>query len=137
MNILARLAGSIAGSIPGPLYQLLPGRTEVLITFPERPPAAVRLGVASVESFLEHLGRVRMDLDPPVPEKYQAGMCVAHLDTVIVVSAETITGDVILNVRDRRYGWLRYLISRDRAREIGAAILQQVEKLPPEMSGRA
>jgi hypothetical protein len=124
--------------VAGPTMTVLPDCKSVLVERPEPLPAVYCMELPTVESLLAVLGDVRRRMLPQVAETWPVDMRVDCVrDPRWSLWTDRLAGDVILHVRDARFGWLHYVITRDEARRFATAILAQLEAPPPAMDGKA
>ena len=48
-----------------------------------------------------------------------------------MVEVEALKGDVFLNIRDPRFGWLRFLFPKSAARTLAKMMQDLAEEVPP------
>jgi hypothetical protein len=83
-----------------------------------------RLTTADVDTSIEALGRVRPDMEPPIPSKWQRGQTVTcRRNPAWDFEASALGGELMLHLRDERYGWLHYVIDKETAGKMGLALL--------------
>ena len=92
----------------------------------------VVLETAALDQLIGGLGRARGQIAPPVREEYEVGQ---HRDVISdprsALEVEALNGDVFLTIRDPRFGWLRFLFSKDEARQLGIQLQEAAEQAPP------
>jgi hypothetical protein len=124
-------------NMSGPSWKLEDDYKTLTATFPTEPPVALRLDVAAVEDLLKHLGEFRALMRPEVQPKLLTGTkAEAIVDTAWVTEPEMLMGASLLHLRDKRYGWLHYLIPRAEAQKLGDALQKQAAAPPPGPTGK-
>lgn len=110
-------------------WELSDDRRDVIVTFPKEPTASLEAG--EVDQLLNGIGEIRAAMWPPYPNHYASGQMVnALVNPFWVVEGIQDSEDVLVNIRDPRFGWLHYRISREVADQLAAGISQR-GKLKP------
>jgi hypothetical protein len=95
------------------------------IVFPGTPEFTVEFDTASVDVMIANLGSNRIRMTPPVQAKVELGQ------QVISVTEPQCNVSIpparLLQIRDPRYGWLFYKLSRELAESLGTLLLSQSE----------
>jgi hypothetical protein len=125
--------------VTGPQCRLEDDNQTVTITFSTEPPVAMKLTTADVDNMLQNLGAYRGEMKPVVPATLALGEKVAAVpDPNWATELDAMMGDSLLHLRDPRFGWLHYLLSKDGARKLGDLLLKQADAPPPGLGqGRA
>ncbi|HET9848687.1 MAG TPA: hypothetical protein VFR68_09055 [Candidatus Dormibacteraeota bacterium] len=120
---------TMADQQPPMKWELSDDRRDVIVTFPQEPTASLDAG--EVDRLLNGLGEIRAAMWPPYPNDYPPAQTVnALLNPSWVVEGIQDSEDVLVNIRDPRFGWLHYRISREVADQLAAGISQR-GKLKP------
>lgn len=117
-----------------------PDRGSVTFTPDDGPLPPSILNTAALDLYLDLFGRARAEMLPAVPEKWtllQRVVWDCCRDPKSELEADQLTGDALLHIRDQRYGWLHYVLSKDQARELGAALIAQADAPAPASAGMA
>jgi hypothetical protein len=125
---------------PAPIARLdlLPARDGVMLTYAKAPAAVCIKSTAVVESDIALLGLARTRLLPAVPESWPGAMVAGcYRDPAYSIEHDALAGDVLIHLRDERFGWLHYIVTRDRALDFANRILAQLDAPPPPMAGQA
>jgi hypothetical protein len=125
---------------PAPIARLdlLPARDGVMLTYAKAPAAVCIKSTAVVESDIAVLGLARTRLLPAVPESWPGGRVAGcYRDPAYSIEHDALAGDVLIHLRDERFGWLHYIVTRDRALDFANRILAQLDAPPPPMAGQA
>jgi hypothetical protein len=86
---------------------------------------------AQVEGILAGLGQVRASMLPVYPPNYELGQPIIQAARDPGLATELATdGHTMLHIRDPRYGWLHFAISREAAGKLAAALRKQVDNPP-------
>ena len=103
-------------------------RKTVTITFPTTP---LELDAAALEALLEKLGEFRAHMLPEVPEAFPEGRSFPSVaDPAWKTDPDFLHGFVFLDIRDPRFGWLRYILSRDSAGKLARSLQKDMEITP-------
>ena len=117
---------------------LLPARDGVMLTYAKAPAAVCIKSTAVVQSDIAVLGLARTRLLPAVPESWPGGLVAGcYRDPAYSIEHDALAGDVLIHLRDERFGWLHYIVTRDRALDFANRILAQLDAPPPPMAGQA
>jgi hypothetical protein len=100
-------------------------RKRVLIDFPTSPAIQASLDASQVEQMITQLGIFRMEMMPRVPDGILAGQAV----TAVPNPAWSIEGAMdgkrqVLHMRDPRFGWLHFALSRDMAKHMANVLME-------------
>jgi hypothetical protein len=113
-------------------------RTGVIFDHPEPMPTLYFKECKVIEQDIAGLGDLRAELTPPVAETWPGGpVSGCRRDPAYSIEHDALAGDVLLHLRDERFGWLHYIITRDRARDFANKILAELGAPPPAMQGQA
>jgi hypothetical protein len=116
----------------GPNWKLEDDNRSVRVTFPTDPPVVLKLGIAGIEEILKNLGEFRAAMKPEIPRKFAMGQKVqAVASPVWTIEPEVTRSDSLLHIRDPRYGWLHYQLSRAEALKL-VEFLQAQARSPSE-----
>ncbi|MDP9807677.1 hypothetical protein J2W42_000515 [Rhizobium tibeticum] len=106
------------------------------ITFPTDPPVAFVLDATSVSNLIEGAGQIRAEMPPPHDENWEGGQMVdAVLDPRWYSESDALLGDSLLHIRDPRFGWLHYALTRESARALGTLLILQADDVPADKEG--
>lgn len=112
------------------------GKT-VTVTFPTDPPVSLKLDAGRIDKILENLGRFRAEMKPAHAPKISPRQRVAVVrDPNWFTEPEVLQGDSLLHLRDPRFGWLHYLIPRDKARKLAGFLQAQANAKVPQPKGK-
>jgi hypothetical protein len=131
--------GDVVKLPPAPIGQLdiLPARDGLVLTYNEPPEQVCVKSTRTVDQDIAALGTMRAELLPPVPETWPGGLVHGvRRDPAWSIEGDALAGDVLIHIRDDRFGWLHSIHTRERARQFALAILAQLEERPP-VHGRA
>jgi hypothetical protein len=126
-----------------PVLEIAPDRKSLIMTFPSDPPICVRMDLAAVELTLETLGLLRTGMVPEVPQEWakpdNEPVSARRISEPghIIARRDALAGDIIVQVRDPRFGWLVYIINKGVARAVAERIIAECNMPAPAMSGRA
>ncbi len=104
-------------------------RGGVLLHYPEPLPQLLRRTTKSVEQEIAGLGDLRANLVPAVPETWPGGVCTCLRNPAYSVEMSALD-EVMIHVRDERFGWLHYVMSREQATQF-AEMIVKVQAGPP------
>jgi hypothetical protein len=124
---------------PAPIGNLglLPARDGLVLTYRQPPAQVCFKSTAMVDQDIAAFGTMRAELLPPVPETWPGGLVHGvRRDPAWSIEGDALAGDVLIHIRDDRFGWLHTIHTRERARQFALAILAQLEE-PPPVHGRA
>lgn len=122
----------------GPNWKLNDDLTTVTITFPTAPPVELQIDVAEVETMLLNLGRFRALMQPPVPRDYALGqVCTALQDPRWVTEPEAMQGNSLIHIRDPRFGWLNFILTRESSTALMGFLQAQLDLPPPAPTGKS
>ena len=116
-----------------------PGRD--VVTFLDAPAdSPVRqFTTGAIEQLLWVLGFARRQMLPEVAKSWTPHTPLEGVqrDPAFMIETEALAGDLILHIRDGRFGWLHYVFSRADARAIAENILERCDAAPPPVAGNA
>ena len=116
----------------GPTWKLDDDLKTVTITFPTTPPVALQLTVPQIEDMLLNVGHYRALMQPPVAPDFPLGQKTLSIaDPRWVTEPDALLGNSLLHLRDPRFGWLHYLLTKESAKQLGDLLLKQAESPPP------
>ena len=93
---------------------------------------------ASVDATLALLGTARAKMLPAYPAAWERGQTVcADRNPVWVQETDRLAGDVLLHLRDPRFGWQHYIFTKDDARKLGAEMIAWADRPTPDAAGSA
>src|SRR5260370_42648306 len=114
-----------------PDFNLADDCKTVTITFTTTPPVALKLDASALEALLEKLGELRARMLPEVPRTFPEGQSFPAIgDPPWATDPDILHGHVFLHIRDQRFGWLRYIISRGEARRLAGSLQKDTEITP-------
>ena len=112
-----------------PAWKLEEDRKKVTINLATDPPVSLELETAAVDELLRSLGSLRAHMTPehgyddPRGKKTEG----AIINPRWAVETELMNRDILLHIRDPRFGTLSFLLPRDIARQMGQALLDLSE----------
>jgi hypothetical protein len=110
------------------------GKT-VTITFTTPPPVTLKLDAPALEALLAKLGEFRAHVLPEVPRTFPEGQSFPSVgDPAWKTGPDFLHGFVFLDIRDPRFGWLRYILSRGDAGRLASSLQKDME-ITPWVSG--
>lgn len=116
---------------------LNPERDALTVKYHGPQPYALTMTTGAVEEVIANYGAARTAMLPPVAEAWTPSTTVeATRDPAWLIETDAFAGDVLVHVRDVRFGWLHYIFTKDRARALGAALVQKADT-PAPVAGRA
>jgi hypothetical protein len=84
-----------------------------------------------VEGILAGLGQVRASMLPAYPDHYELGQPNIQAARDPGLATELASdGHTLIHIRDPRYGWLHFAISREAAGKLAAVLQRQVDNPP-------
>jgi hypothetical protein len=93
------------------------------VTLASDPPGVLKLTTTDVDSLLHALGGVRVQMQPAPPAEFSSGQqFVAAPHPSWATEMDATHGNPVLHFRDPRFGWLHYMISKEEARKLSAAL---------------
>lgn len=101
------------------------------LTIETDPRVVLRLDAQGVDLLVSQLGRARERMQPAHPEAYpskEPGRAVA--DPQHVVDVDLRTENPLLHVRDPKFGWLHYMLTRAKCRRLAEELRQVAESKP-------
>lgn len=108
------------------------------LLYVDDPANPIRLAADQVDAMLKSVGLLRSAMLPEIPQVWASGTTVAaQRDPKFSVEADMLAGDALLHVRDPHFGWRHFIISKDKARELGEALIAQADAPSPAPAGRA
>jgi hypothetical protein len=119
--------------------EILPDQTALVLTWFEEgcEPYGVRTSTAALDETIATLGLCRTGLLPPVPATWTSQPVEARRDPAWSLETDALAGDSLLHIRDARFGWLHYIITKEDAAKLGRALVAQAEAPAPVMIGKA
>jgi len=97
----------------------------VTVTFPSDPPVSLKLDAAAVDALLHGLGGLRAQMQPQPALDFQPGQqFLAAQDPSFVTEADAMQNSVV-HLRDPRFGWLHYMVPREKARKLAVSLAMQ------------
>lgn len=115
----------------GPNWNLDDDLKTVTVTFPSNPPVALQLDAAAIDDLLKNLGAFRASMLPPHDLSFTLGQKVMAIpNPAWVTEPDALLGDSLLHLRDPRFGWQHYVISRSDARKLGILLQKQADTPP-------
>jgi hypothetical protein len=91
-----------------------------------------------LEQILAELSAARRQMLPSITERWPAGTTVtADRDPKWSIEHDQLAGDPLLHLRDPRFGWAHYILTKDQARKLGHALIAQADAPAPGASGSA
>ena len=99
----------------------------VCATVPD--PTTILLSLNGAEELVARIGRVRETMQPAVPDKLPLGGVIELVHTHDMGAwPDHLSGKLVLSIRDPRFGWHHYGLTRDKALELSDAIRKEAEK---------
>jgi hypothetical protein len=109
----------------GPDWRLDNDKKTITITFPTEPPMSCKLQTPLVDDLLRAVGMLRAHM---LPEHRYEDLTHTKNESVNdprwATGTELLSGDIVLNIRDPRYGTLSFLLPRERAGELGQILVR-------------
>ena len=103
-------------------------RETVTITLPTTPPVTLKLDAPALEALLGKLAEFRAHMLPEVPRTFPEGQSFLSVgDPAWKTGPDFLHGFVFLHIRDPRFGWLRYILSRDDAGRLASSLQKDME----------
>jgi len=122
-------------SASGVNWKLLPDLETVMVTFLTEPPLEVTLRFKDLEQHITSLGGFRALMKPEIPREFPLGQRVQVIpDPIWVSEPEMMRGDTLLHIRDPRYGWLHYMLTKSSTEKLAKILTNQLAARPPEQS---
>ncbi len=106
----------------------------VTIKCPTKPePTWLMLPVNRAEELVHEIGKVRQSMSPSVPEEVPPGALIEVVsNSSFGVWSNPVNEQLlVMSVRDPRFGWLYYNLSRDAAIALAMNLKQAAETPPP------
>jgi hypothetical protein len=120
----------------GPNWKLENSLETLTITFPSTPPVAIQWKAPMVDEHLQKLGKLRAGMRPEIPKTFAPGQLVGAVsDPAWVTEPDAMLGRTLLHIRDPRFGWLHYLIPKEKARKLAGLLQAQADAEPPGQRG--
>jgi hypothetical protein len=111
-----------------PNWKLEEDGLTVTVTFPTNPPVVLKLGAADVDSLLHGLGGLRHQMQPAPPAQFASGQqFVAAPYPAWSTEIDATHGNSVLHLRDPRFGWLHYMLSKEEAGRLSTALAIQAD----------
>ena len=115
----------------GTTWALSEDQQTVTLTFTLDPPVALRMGASTADSIMRNLGEYRAVMRPQVPTDLPADRRPKPIaDPHWTMELVMMTGDLLLHLRDPRYGWLTYTIPRAEAHKLRGALNELLSLRP-------
>lgn len=115
----------------GPSWKLNADLRSVTITFPTDPVVTFVMTTEVLDELLANLGVFRSQMEPEVPREFALGQRVpAVAGPAWATEPDIMAGETLLHLRDPRFGWLHFLISRWDAKSIADIFLAQAAHTP-------
>lgn len=100
----------------------------VTVTFPSDPPVVLKLSTDDVDSLLHALGGLRVEMQPAPPVEFPRGQqFVAAPYPAWATEIDALHGNSVLRLRDPRFGWLHYMLSKEQAGKMSIALALQAD----------
>jgi hypothetical protein len=96
--------------------------TAVTITFSSEPIVSVTLDTEQVDELLFNLGKCRSRMAPEVPERLPPDAELICQETTDTRIQKNDRNEVIISIRDLRYGWLHYSLGEEGAQLLASAL---------------
>jgi len=108
-------------------------RKRARLTFPN---ATFDLEVEGIKDLIALLGATRSAMLPEEPAGFVPPKSLHAIpEPGLTVERERLNGDVLLHLRDPRFGWLHYCLSRQLAERLGTHLLNLAQQ-PDTASGK-
>lgn len=102
------------------------------------PPQTSMMTTSEVDETLVAFGRCRAVMLPAYPDTWPRDQAVeCDRDPKFDFANDHLAGDVLFRIRDERFGWRHYIITKDKAAEIGAMFSCLANAPAPSTSGSA
>jgi hypothetical protein len=117
-------------------WKLEDNKQALTLALPGNPP--VKLDTAAVDDLLKGLGALRAQMAPPQPSDDPRG----KVNDAVVINPRWATekdimrGQVLLHVRDPRFGALAFLLPNDEAKNLGHSLVTLAER-PAQQTGKS
>ena len=116
--------------MPAPNWKLDDDFKTVTVMFPAEPPVSVKLDVGGVEEILSKLAEFRAHMKPGMAPDFARGQQVLAEQNLQWVAEADANGDTLLHIRDSGFGWLHFVVPKEEARRLAAALQAQVDAVP-------
>ena len=125
--------------VEGPNWKLDGNRQSVTITFPTNPPVAVQWDASAIDEHFRRLGEFRANMKPSIPNNFAPGQLVGAVpDPAWMTEPDAMLGNSLLHIRDPRYGWLHFVIPKEKAKKLAGLLQKQADApLPGLGQGKA
>jgi hypothetical protein len=98
----------------------------------------MKVTAESADRILDFFGTARATLRPAVAQEWISTEAVeAERDPRVFLTQDRLAGDVLLHVRDPRFGWLHYVLTKNYARLLGEELIRRADKPAPGTQGQA
>jgi hypothetical protein len=99
-------------------------RKTITITFSAEPPISLKLNTEEVDGLLGRLGALRSHMLPEHSYFDPRGKTAkAIVNPRFATETERLNEDIILHIRDPRYGTLTYMLPRENAASLGRSLV--------------
>ena len=108
----------------GPDWRLDNDKKTITVTFPTEPPMSYKLQTSLVDDLLRAVGMLRANM---LPERLYEDLTHTKNESIVdprwATGTELLSGDIVLNIRDPRYGTLSFLLPREGAGKLGQILV--------------
>ena len=122
-----------------PTWAQSPSKTEInwrvsddhrSVTLSVNATPTATFDAAQVDGMLVGLGQVRASMLPPYPDHYELGQQIQAVRNPGLAAELATDGHTLLHLRDPRYGWLHFAITREAAGKLAVVLQKQVDNPP-------
>jgi hypothetical protein len=118
---------SFVVDLTSPSWTFDEDRKWVTLKLSSDPHVSVKLDVTRLAQLQETLGAIREKIVPEVSRTLPQGDKIKSLANPFwVISSGEGAGDLLLHLRDPRYGWLHYLVPKSEGAKLLAFLQRQV-----------
>lgn len=104
---------------------------------PERT-VTLKMDADTLSNFITKLGHSRDKMLPAVANKPPAATLVrAFPNPSVLVESDAMHGLPLVHVRDPRFGWLHYSMTKEHASKLGEALMRRAQAEPEPMPRKA
>jgi hypothetical protein len=123
----------------GPAWKLEDDRQNISVTFPTDPPVELRLDAAGINDLLHGVGGLRAVMLPEHSYDDPRGQKLTNVvpDPRWSTEHDLLLGNILIHLRDPRFGTLSYLLNRDEARALGQSLVDLSNAPQDSPSGKA
>lgn len=122
-------------------FEIVDDQRSLVIGFrrgPDLPVAYMaKFATDDVDKLLQNVGLWRTGMQPRIPEKWESQRVTAYRNPTIMIESDQLAGDVMLHIRNERFGWLHFVITKSIAADLAKQFAAITQAPAPPVQGSA